>query len=392
MTPPLLSPSELTALTRLRYALHAAPEISGAEVATATHLRDFLAPTGPDRVVEGLGGAGLALVFDSGKAGPRVMFRAELDGLPITEQTGLPYASRRAGVAHLCGHDGHMAILAGLGLWLSRNRPARGQVILLFQPAEETGEGARAVLADPRFAQLRPDWAFALHNMPGLALGEVAVAAGGASCASCGLRLRVTGRESHAAHPEAGQSPAPVLEAVLAGLSVYTLPPPMGRDFRLVTLCHLSMGQPAFGIAPGQAEIWLTLRAYDDQRLAAFEAEIMALITRAAQGLTLQVSRHDAFHATINAAAAADQVVAACAALGVARGAFELPMRASEDFGAFSAQTRTALFFLGAGERQPALHRPDYDFPDALIAPAVALYAQIATQILGGVAGPGGVA
>ena len=376
-------PPRDSALIRLRHALHAAPDLSGAEAVTAATLLDFLRPSAPDRVIEGLGGHGLALIYDSARPGPAVMFRAELDALPICETGAAAHVSRKPGIAHLCGHDGHMAVLAGLGLWLGANRPACGRVILLFQPAEETGTGARAVLADPRFAALRPDWAFALHNMPGLPLGALAVAAGPASCASVGLRLRLGGREAHAAMPETGRSPAPALAAFMAGLSPYTTPAPMGPDFRLATLCHLRLGAPAFGVAPGQAEALVTLRSCTDSALAGFEAEISTLAQDCAAGLDLSITRHDHFNATVNDPLAAAHVAAAARARDMTPADFAFPMRASEDFGAFSATTRTALFFLGAGLEHPALHNPDYDFPDALITPGCAIFAEILRQVLG---------
>ncbi|MGL4415742.1 amidohydrolase [Roseinatronobacter monicus] len=381
MSEHILTDSQIAALTHLRRRLHQAPEISGAEAASADTISQFLRATFPDQIVEGLGGHGLAVVYDSGQPGPNVMFRAELDALPIQGQAGLDYASQTPGVAHLCGHDGHMAILAGLGLWLGGNRPAIGRVILLFQPAEETGAGARAVLNDPKFATLRPDWAFALHNMPGMALGTVAVGAGPASCASVGLRLRFQGREAHASLPETGASPAPALAAVMAEVARHATAPPMGPDFRLATLCHLNMGVPAFGIAPAQAEAFVTLRTVSDSALERFEQDICAFAQAHAKGVTLEITRHDHFNATHNDPQAATHVSRACTALGVQNGEFALPMRASEDFGAFSAGTRTALFFLGAGEGHPALHNRDYDFPDALIASGGTIFAQILTGI-----------
>jgi len=377
-----LSDCQIAALIQLRHSLHQAPELSGAEVTSAGTISQFLRATSPDQIVEGLGGHGLAVIYNSGQPGPSVMFRAELDALPIAEQTDLDYASRIPGVAHLCGHDGHMAILAGLGMWLGDNRPARGRVILLFQPAEETGAGARAVVNDPKFLALRPDWAFALHNMPGMARGAVAVDAGPASCASVGLRFCYQGREAHASLPETGASPAPALAGLMAGLARYAVAPQMGPDFRLATLCHLNMGVPAFGISPAQAEAFVTLRTVSDTALDGFEREICALARDTSQGVALQITRHDHFNATLNDPRAAAYVVRACTALGVPQGDFALPMRASEDFGAFSAATRTALFFLGTGEKHPALHNNNYDFPDDLIAKGVAVFAQILVGVI----------
>ena len=182
-------------LIALRHALHRQPELSGHEADTARLIATHLQATNPDRLVTNLGGHGVAALYDSGQPGPTVMLRAELDALPISEASGVPHASERPGFGHLCGHDGHMAILMGR----AGTRPARGRLVLLFQPAEETGAGARAVLDDPAFAALRPDYAFALHNMPGLPLGAVAVAPGPVSCASVGWRIAVAGREAHAA-------------------------------------------------------------------------------------------------------------------------------------------------------------------------------------------------
>ncbi|MDD7969492.1 amidohydrolase [Roseinatronobacter alkalisoli] len=362
-------------LVRLRHDLHRHPDLSGNEGPTARRITAFLHECGPARIVDGLGGHGVAAIFEGPEDGLTVMFRAELDALPIQERGDIFHRSGREGVAHLCGHDGHMAILAGLARNLADDPPRAGRVILLFQPAEETGEGARAVLANPRFTPLRPDWAFALHNMPGLALGHLAVAAGPAACASVGLRLRLNGREAHAAQPETGQSPAPVLQQLLAWVQQFQ----PGQDGRLATLCHLNMGQPAFGIAPAQAELWITLRTITDPALDAFERELRGLTETLARQyrLDVRISRHDHFNASINDPAAAAIVARAAAKLDMPPGDFTLPMRASEDFGAFSATARTALFFLGAGLDVPSLHNPDYDFPDALIAPAVRLFRTI---------------
>ncbi len=375
------NPSEIDTLTQLRHALHARPDLSGAEAGTAHSLHATLRDTAPDQIIEGLGGDGLALVYDSGQPGPSVLFRAELDALPVQELGKPPHASTHAGIAHLCGHDGHMAILAGLARHIAGHRPARGRVIVLFQPAEETGAGARAVLSDPRFAGIAPDWAFALHNMPGLALGQIAVAPGPASCASVGLHIRWQGREAHAASPETGLSPAPALARLMQTLAPHAAPCPVGPAFQQATLCHVSMGARAFGIAPAQAEAMLTLRTVTDAQLAEFEAAITSEIVAAGGELGVEITRHDHFNATINDPDAARIVARAAQALGVAKGRFTHPMRPSEDFGAFSGTTRTALFFLGAGEDHPALHDPHYDFPDAIIAPGVALFAQILAEI-----------
>ena len=372
-------------LEALRRDLHRHPDLSGDEGATAARVLSHITATKPSQILQGLGGHGLAVVYDSGRAGPAIMLRAELDGLPIHEQSTFPHASVRDGVAHLCGHDGHMAVLIGVAQFLHQTPPPKGRVILLFQPAEETGAGARAVLADPRFATLRPDWAFALHNMPGMSFGALAVAPGPASCASVGIRIGLQGLEAHAAFPETGRSPAPAMAALLEWLAPLSHVGPLGPDFELATLCHATLGARAFGIAPALAEIWVTLRAVTDHRLEALEKRLSDAATRLAQqhAMNLTISRHDHFNATINDHDAAVIIAQAGADAGIARAAFEFPMRPSEDFGAFSAHMRTALFFMGAGKDCAPLHNPAYDFPDALIPSACAVFQAALARVWG---------
>lgn len=372
----------LQPLIDLRHDLHRHPELSGAETATAARVVAALADNGA-RLVTGLGGTGVAAVFDSGRAGPSVMFRAELDALPIDETGTPPWRSGVPGLGHLCGHDGHMAILVGLGRELARRPPARGRVVLLFQPAEETGAGARAVLADPRFAALACDWAFALHNLPGLALGRAWLAPGPANCASLGLVLTLHGRTAHASMPETGISPAPALARLIPALSALTRAGPGGAvraGFRLATVTHARLGERAHGIAPGRAELLVTLRARDDAGLDALLAEARALAgaEALADGLGLDWAIEDHFAACTNHPEAVAHLAAALDTCGIDHDPGGLPLRASEDFGLFGAVSKAAMVFLGAGEDRPMLHNPDYDFPDALIAPGVAILARIA--------------
>lgn len=371
-------------LIAFRHALHRAPEVSGAEGETARAVLAFTAATAPDRVLTGLGGHGVALVFEGAEPGPAVMIRCELDALPIEERATIPHRSQVPGRGHLCGHDGHMAIVAGLAQHMAAQRPARGRVILLFQPAEEDGSGAAAVLADPRFAQLAPDYAFAIHNLPGLPLGAFALDPGPANCASVGLRLVFTGRTSHAAEPHKAITPAPALARLIPALAALGQGGDLTPDFRLVTLTHLRMGEAAFGITPGDAEIWATLRCLTDDRMAALKAEALACVTAeaAAHGLTLDHDWHDDFAACRNDPQATALFRAAIAAEGLPFTAFA-PMRASEDFGRFGAHARAAMAFLGAGESCPPLHAPDYDFPDALIAPALAAFHRLIRDLCG---------
>ena len=376
---------DVAGLTALRRELHRRPELSSQESATAARIVSELQRFLPDQILTDLGTHGVAAVFDSGVAGPTVLFRCELDALPITEISTFDWVSEIPGKAHLCGHEGHMTILVGLAAQMAAKRPAKGRVILLFQPAEETGAGAADVIADARFPLIKPDFAFALHNLPGLPIGAVGVRPGPFTFASEGLAIRLTGRTSHAAQPEAGVSPALILGGLMADLPA--LPARIGHQpgVSLVTLSHVRLGEPAFGISPGEADVYLTIRAIDDrlQGEVMTAAENLARGRAAAAGLGVAFTRHENFAAGHNDPDATSMIEAAIAGLGYPRAEIAGPFRWSEDFGRFGSSAKSALFVLGAGEDCPKLHNPDYDFPDAIIAPGVAMFEKIARGLCG---------
>lgn len=381
----MLEPADLAELTALRHALHRRPDLSRAEGQTAATIAAELARLAPDQLLTGLGGHGVAAVFHGAAPGPTVMFRAELDGLPIHETGRAPHRSEIPGQGHLCGHDGHMAGLLGAARLTARQRPARGRVLHLFQPAEEDGSGAAAVIADPRWPSLRPDWAFSLHNAPGLPLGHAHLRPGPVNCASLGLILRLTGRTAHASQPETGTSPAPALARLIPELTALGPGGALTPGFRLVTVTHARMGAAAFGIAPGEAELWLTLRTLADADMAALRdaALHLAETTARAHHLTLATETRDDFAASVNHPEATARLAAACDTIGLPHHPGDI-WRASEDFGRFGTPpTRSAMLFLGAGETCPALHNPDYDFPDALIPLAARLFHETARAICG---------
>ena len=375
---------ELAELAAWRHELHRRPEISGEEAETARAVRAALALTSPDKVIAYLGGHGVAAVYEGTDEGPTVMFRAELDGLPIEEISDLPYRSTVAGKGHLCGHDGHMAILMALANEFGRQRPRRGRVVLMFQPAEEHGAGAAAVIEDSKFAEIVPDYAFSLHNLPGLPLGHVALDSGPVNCASRGMKVELFGKTSHASLPEDGTSPMLAVAGLMPELTALADGGAMNANFALVTVTHARMGEPAFGIAPGHAEIWATLRTTTDAGMAGIVARAEALVAqRAAQaGLTFAVSYHDVFHHCENAPEAVAHLRHALQQEEVAHDSGVFPIKASEDFGRFAASGPSAMFYLGAGENYPQLHNPDYDFPDALIAIGARIFMRTARNLL----------
>ncbi len=367
----------------LRHLLHRQPEVSHRESATARTIVGFLADFQPDEIVTGLGGTGVAALFNGAEPGPTLLFRSELDALPIQEINDFPHRSEHAHVSHKCGHDGHMAMVAGLAPSLRQRRP-NGRVVLLFQPAEETGDGAAAIRRDPQFQRIAPDHCFAIHNLPGYPLHQVVSREGTFAMASVGMQAKLVGRTSHASQPELGLSPVNAVIALLQGLPTLTHRTDP-QTFRLATLTHLVLGERSFGIAAGEAEVLATLRAATDAGLRQLREQASDLVNSAAQrdGLTATLEWHDEFAATVNDPYAVLQIKRAAAALGLSYQAMETSQRWSEDFGLFTQISKGAMFGLGAGTETPALHSPDYDFPDALIATGIGMYRQLIDLVLG---------
>jgi amidohydrolase len=368
-------------LTELRHGLHRDPELSGKEKHTAGMLQAFLQGCGPDSLITGLGGMGILCEYRGAVPGPCVLLRCDMDAVPVEEGLDLPYRSRNPGVSHKCGHDGHMAIMAGVALRLFKGRPRRGSVLLLFQPAEETGSGAAAVLSDGSFSSFSPDYAFALHNLPGFPMGTVVTSPGPFAQGSRGLIVKLAGRSSHAGEPLLGLSPSRAVAALI----------PLLEDLSdhlngtVATVIHAVIGERAFGTSPEKAVVMATLRAPGKPGLEHLSraAEDLAVRTAEAHGLKHAVSWTEEFPPTVNSPEADSIVRAAAESMGLDTAALEKPFPWSEDFGHFTERFPGALFGLGSGTGSPPLHDPSYDFPDELIATGTELFMTIIERITG---------
>nr|WP_319777044.1 amidohydrolase [uncultured Sphaerochaeta sp.] len=358
-------------LTAFRHDLHRIPECSGQEEETSGKILSFLETCRPDRILTRLGGFGVAAIFESGNPGPAVMLRAETDALPIPETADFPHGSQREGVSHKCGHDGHMAVLAGIAFCQKEKRIQRGRLILLFQPAEETGEGARRVTEDERFREITPDYVFALHNWPGFARGSVVIRDGGMFAASTGLAIALTGKSAHAMAPEEGISPAEALKKIHSRLKDLYNQDKDSDDFSLVTTVGMQLGGEDYGVSPGRGSLYLTVRAYRDDILASLLENVRSRASEVAREESLEIDFRlcDTFPAAVNSAECAELVRLAA---GKNHKAVLTPiqgMASSEDVGYLFRASRKggAVFLIGSGENAPALHSFNYDFDDSLI-------------------------
>lgn len=305
-----------------------------------------------------------------------IAFRADMDALPIDETISLPYGSAVPGVAHKCGHDGHMAALVAAACLMEHDAAIRRPVYLVYQPAEETGEGGHACAAWLASQGVREVYAF--HNLSGHEEGAVMVREGMTQPASCGLTFAFEGKGAHAGTPELGRSPAPALARLQ--LAAEKLTDDGAGKLCFATTVGITAGNHDFGIAPGTGMISFTLRAGKDEDLLRMaetlkkEAQALAELF----GLAVSWKICDAFPATVNDGCCAARVRICARALGFAAEELKEPWRPSEDFGWYGQLMPAALFYIGNGEAWPPPHDPAYDFNDAVLPVAAKMFARLA--------------
>lgn len=270
-------------IIEFRRELHKFPELSGYEKSTALRVLSRINELNPDKTIVEIGGHGIAVFFSGNKPGPTVLFRTELDALPINDINDVDYRSQNVNVGHKCGHDGHMAIIIGLAEYLSKNKPKKGNVVLLFQPAEETGEGAERMIEDRKFKEINPDYVFALHNLPGFHLHDILVKDNSFASASKGMIIKLNGKSSHAGEPENGVNPAMAVSKIVNRFYRLKDDKDIFNDYVLITIIHLKLGEIAFGTSPGYAEVMATLRSYKNADMDILSRESVKIVNEVAE-------------------------------------------------------------------------------------------------------------
>lgn len=372
-------------LNRLRHELHRNPELSGSERATAKRLRFFLSRYSPHQLLPNIGGHGMLAVYNGKEPGPTLLFRCDMDALPVQEITKNSYKSISPSVSHACGHDGHMTIVSGLAARLHQQLPQKGRVILLYQPSEEDGQGAKKMVDYLKaYPELMPDYIFGFHNIPKHPLGQILLARHTFAAASKGLIIKLLGRPSHAAYPERGLNPSAATARIMQALQTLDKSHPF-NDFVLVTIVHVRVGEVAFGTSAGAAVIMATLRAFDNQDMAILsENAVNQSVTIANDyDLGVETSFSDAFPATVCDPELTQVVNELCEQNHVDHRFLDEPNRWSEDFAHYARLGKTLMFGIGAGLDHPGIHTPEYDFPDEIIDTGVDMLESIVRKMLG---------
>jgi amidohydrolase len=366
----------LNKLIAFRRALHHYPELSGKEQETAKRIKTFIEPYKPDEIIEGVGGNGLLALFKGKEAGKNILLRADMDALPISEANDFEHKSVFHNVSHKCGHDGHTAVLAGISYLLHRHPIKKGSVILLFQPSEETGEGAAEILKDPKFSSLKIDHAFAFHNLPGFGKNKIVLRRKHFASASKGMTIKLTGKTSHAANPETGINPSLAVAGIITKFSELSASNDDFQDFKLITIIHVKLGEVAFGTSPGYGEVRATLRSYRNDDMEVLTKKAVKIVESLADKYRLheQIEWSEEFPASLNDNHCVDVLKTIASENNLTSQEIKEPFRWSEDFGHFLMKYPGVLFGIGSGKNHPALHNPDYDFPDDIIRTGIAMF------------------
>jgi amidohydrolase len=380
----MLDTKALDKLIAFRKKMHTNPELSKQESQTAKRIASFLKDCKPAKIITKVGGHGILAIFDSGKEGDTLLFRADMDALPIQEKNDFEHRSKVDGVSHKCGHDGHTTILLGLATLLSKNPPKKGKAILLFQPAEEIGKGAAAVLSDEKFKEIQPDWVFGLHNLPGYPLHEVVVKNDSFTASVVSLVVGLNGKTAHAAEPENGINPSLAVSELLLQASVWSNNSPERDDFTVVTPVHVNLGNEAYGTSAGGAKLGFTIRTWTEEEMEQLKAKMETFLISLAEKhrLELNFKYIEEFKACENNPDAVEQILNATNQLNLKITKPENPFKWGEDFGLFTQQYKGAFFGIGAGKETPALHNPDFDFPDELIPTGAQLFHELCKKNL----------
>jgi amidohydrolase len=371
-------------IINLRKELHRNPELSSFEYGTAKRIRRFIEKHNPTDILENIGGTGLVAIYKYQKKGKSITIRCELDALPIQEENEFKHQSKKEGISHKCGHDGHMAIVSGLIFWLKNQSFNSGEIILLFQPAEENGKGANRVLKDERFKSLKTDYVFALHNIPKEPLNGIILIDKRFSAEVQSFIVSVKGKKSHASEPENGINPALGLSNIITTLSKLEVVKPEDKNFTLMTPVHINMGQIAYGISPANGELHYTIRTWNRKNMSALRVQINEIIQQICQihKLQYEIVWLEYFPAAANDIESNNFIEKAAKENNYKISERPYPFKFGEDFGWFSREYKTAMFGLGAGLDTPALHNADYDFPDEIIETGITMFKSIISNIM----------
>ena len=374
-------------LKATRQHLHANPELSFEEAETARYVADKLEAWGYT-VTRNVGGHGVVATLKNGSGTKSIGIRADMDALPIEEETGVAYSSTVSGKMHACGHDGHTTMLLGAAEYLARTRRFNGAVTLIFQPAEEAGQnsGAQRMIADGLFERFPIDAIFGLHNHPGMPAGALLTRPGPIMAGGNTVRITIIGKGGHASRPHLTVDPV-----LVACNLVVTLQSIVSRNVdptqtAVVTVSTIHAGE-ASNVIPNTAKISMSVRFFDPAIATLLEERIRKLTASVAEGhgATAEIEYEYGYPVVVNseketafAREVAEELV------GTDNVSTCPPLPGSEDFAYFLHHRPGSFLRLGNGKESQILHSSKYDFNDSSLTTGSAMWARLAERYLDG--------
>lgn len=371
--------------------LHAMPELLYDVHETANYVKERLQAIGYE-VKENVGRSGIVALLDTGRPGRTVALRGDMDALPIEEESGVSYASKRPGKMHACGHDGHTATLIAVADVLHEYKDdLRGKIKFIFQPAEEGGNGAQAMIDDGVLQDPDVDAIFGYHNWPKSPVGKILTKSGAILAGFSRFEISIKGKVGHVAMPENAINPVLIsADLIQAWQQEVAKELPGAGPVPVINITYINSGKPRTGMAEA-AEIMGYLYAAEPsnilimkQRLQEIASRIISQYRIADAEASFDVKFVDVYHPTVNTVPETELVLTVAQKLFGQEKVERLPktIMASEDFSAYLKRIPGCFFFVGAGEETPHLHTSKYDFNDKLLIHAITLMCQSAAEYL----------
>jgi len=353
--------------------IHQHPELQYDEHRTAAFVAERLRDFGCDEVVTGLGGTGVVGLIKGRRAQAQgdvkvIGLRADMDALPIQEATQLPYASRTPGKMHACGHDGHTAMLLGAARFLAETRNFAGEAVVIFQPAEEGGAGAAAMIKDGLLDRFAIDQVYGMHNGPGIPVGSFAIRPGPIMASTDAINILIEGRGGHAARPHIS------IDSVLVGAQLITsLQSIVSRsvdplESAVISICEFHAGN-ARNVIPQTAELKGTMRTLTPEVRGLVEKRLRDVVDGVARmsGAKIDLNVERGYPVVVNHAAQTEIAIEAARSVAGEGNVYPMPpLMGGEDFAYLLEQRPGAFIFCGNGDTA-GLHHPAYDFNDEAI-------------------------
>ncbi|WP_246659112.1 M20 aminoacylase family protein [Rhizobium sp. FY34] len=374
--------NDMPELVAIRHYLHQHPELGLSEFKTSDFLAQQLAGLGYE-VTRGLATTGLVATLKNGTSNRSIGIRADIDALPIDEETGLEHASLHPGLMHACGHDGHTTMLLGAAKLLAERRNFDGTIHLIFQPAEENFAGAKLMIDDGLFKRFACDAVFGLHNDPAIPFGRIAVKEGPMMAAADECIITVNGRGGHGAEPQEALDPIVCGASIIMALQSIVSRNLHAMDQAVITVGAFNAGK-ASNVIPERAQMAITVRSFDAKVRDMLERRIREIAEgqAASYGMSVTIAYERGYEPTINHKAETDFVRDIARRVVGNDNVMDLPRPSmgSEDFAFMLAERPGSYFLLGTArtDNDPPLHHPRFDFNDDALPIGVAMWVEIA--------------